>query len=370
MGKEMAVGATAEHALFNMSTVFNPNVVDTRQEPLFLGTALGLQRFDRLKYPKFFKLAETQEEFFWRANEIMLQKDRSDYKLLTANDRFIFDSNLRWQTMTDSMLSRSIDKISQYVSNPELEACFKVWSFFESNIHSRSYSHILKNVYPDESVFWDSILQDKEIIERANLTRQAYDRLFEDDARDIKTKIFNCLVSTNVTEGLAFYVSFACSFFYGVQGKMEGNAKIIKFIERDERLHAAITSEILKLFRSNPDEGFMEVYDESKIKEAYAVGVQVEKAWADYLFQYGNLLGLTKEQFQLFAEYKANERLKILGIDPLFAKQSSNPLGNWYDEFVNPRKTQVAPQESEIESYAIGARKTDLDEKQLLSFGL
>jgi len=353
-----------------MQTVFNIALIDPREQPLFLGEPLGLQRFDRLKYPKFFKLAETQEEFFWRANEILLQKDRGDYKLLSKNDRFIFDSNLRWQTMTDSMLSRSIDTIAQYVSNPELEACFKVWSFFESNIHSRSYSHILKNVYPDESVFWDSILQDTEIIERANQTRAAYDQLFDDDTQNIKTKIFNCLVSTNVTEGLAFYVSFACSFFFGVQGKMEGNAKIIKFIERDERLHASITSELLKIFKSHPEEGFADIYDENKIKDAYLVGVQIEKNWADYLFQYSNLLGLTKEQFQLFAEYKANERLKLLGIEPLFAKQSTNPLGNWYDEFVNPRKTQVAPQESELESYAIGARKTDIDETELSSFSL
>jgi ribonucleoside-diphosphate reductase beta chain len=353
-----------------METVFNTTIIDTRTQPIFLGEPLGLQRYDRLKYPKFFKLAETQEEFFWRANEITLQKDRNDYKALSPNDRFIFDSNLRWQTMTDSMLSRSIDTISQYVSNPELEACFKVWSFFESNIHSRSYSHILKNVYPDESVFWDSILQSKEIVARADATRAAYDELFEDDERDPKSKIFNCLVSTNVTEGLAFYVSFACSFFYGAQGKMEGNAKIIKFIERDERLHAAVTTELLKIFRANPDEGFQGVYDEAKIKEAYRIGVQTEKEWADYLFQHGNLLGLTKEQFQAFAEFKANERLKLLGLDTIFPKYSANPLGNWYEEFVNPRKTQVAPQESEIESYAIGARKTDLDEEQLSAFEL
>jgi ribonucleoside-diphosphate reductase beta chain len=353
-----------------MNTVFNEEMIDPRTQPLFLGKNLGLQRFDRLKYPKFFKLAETQEEFFWRANEINLQKDRNDYKILSTNDAFIFDSNLRWQTAIDSMLSRSIDSISIYISNPELEACFKVWSFFESNIHSRSYSHILKNVYPDESVFWDSILADKEIMIRAQQTREAYDALFVDDKKDIKTKIFNCLVSTNVTEGLAFYVSFACSFFFGAQGKMEGNAKIIKFIERDERVHAAITSEILKIFKSNPDEGFTKIYDEDKIKEAYSIGVQTEKNWAEYLFQYGNLLGLTKEQFQSFAEYKANERLKILGIDNLFPKQTTNPLGTWYDEFVNPRRVQVAPQETELESYAIGARNCSINEDDLQNFEL
>src|SRR5579862_2983916 len=345
-----------------MKTVCIIDIVDPREQPLFLGKELGLQRYDKLKYPKFYKLAETQEEFFWRPTEISLLKDRNDHKILSNNDRFIFDSNLRWQTMTDAMLSRSIDKISTYISNPELEACCSVWSFFECNIHSRSYSHILKNIYPDESVFWDSILTDKEIIERARQTRSDYDSLFEDDTKDLKTKIFNCIVSTNVTEALAFYVSFACSFFFGVQGKMEGNAKIIKFIERDEVIHAAITSEILKIFKSNPKEGFTDIYNENKIKEAYRIGVETEKKWADYLFQYGNMLGLIKEQFQLFAEYKANERLKILGIEPIYPKYTTNPLGNWYDEFVQKKKTQIAPQESELESYAIGARQTQLDD--------
>jgi ribonucleotide reductase beta subunit family protein with ferritin-like domain len=354
-----------------MQTIFNTKVIDPRTQPLFLGEPLGLARYDRLKYPKFFKLAETQEEFFWRATEISLQKDRGDYKLLSPNERFIFDSNLRWQTMTDSMLSRGISGIMQHITNPELEACCSAWSFYEINIHSRSYSHILKNVYPDETVMWNSILEDKEIVARASVIRKSYDDLFADDqGNDPKVLIFNALVSMNVTEALAFYVSFACSFFFGVMGRMEGNAKIIKFIERDERLHAAITSEILKIMRSVPEEGFQDVYSEAKIKEAYRLGVQMEKDWADYLFQKGNLLGLTKEQFQSFAEFRANERLKILGIEPIFPKQASNPLGNWYEEFVNPRKTQVAPQESELESYAIGARKTEINDSDLTGFSL
>jgi ribonucleoside-diphosphate reductase beta chain len=248
-----------------------------------------------------------------------------------------------------------------YVTNPELEACCQVWSFFESNIHSRAYSHILKNVYPDESVFWDSIVSDKEILKRAEDIKLAYDDLFEDDDRDIRTKIFNAIVATNVTEGLAFYVSFACSFFFGAKGKMEGNAKIIKFIERDEKLHAAVTTELLKIFKTVPDEGFSSVYDESKIVDAYRVGVESEKRWADYLFQHGNLLGLVKEQFQAFAEYKANERLRILGIDPIYPNVKHNPLGSWYDEFLGNKSVQVAPQETEITAYKIGSRDTTLD---------
>jgi ribonucleotide reductase beta subunit family protein with ferritin-like domain len=351
----------------------NSKLLDTRQQPIFLGESLGLQRYDKLKYPKFYKLAEAQEEFFWRANEISLVKDRNDYKELSDNEKFIFDSNLRWQTCTDSMLSRSINTIMGYITNPELEACCNVWSFFESNIHSRSYSHILKNVYPDESAFWDSILTDTEIVHRAEEIKAAYDDLFVEDLnvylthdeKKLRSKIFNAIVATNVTESLAFYVSFACSFFFGAKGKMEGNAKIIKFIERDERLHAAVTTEILKIFKAVPEEGFQDIYDETKIVEAFKIGVENEKQWADYLFQHGDLLGLVKEQFKKFAEYKANERLKILGIEPIYDKQKFNPLGSWYDEFLGNKSVQVAPQETEITSYKIAARDTDINVEDL-----
>jgi len=217
-----------------MKTVLNYKVLDPRKQPMFLGEQLGLQRYDRLKYPVFFKLAQSQEGFFWRAEEIPLSKDRQDYKALTDTERFVFDTNLKWQTATDSMLNRSITKMMEYVSLPELEACMSVWAFFESNIHSRSYSHILKNIYPDESVFWDSILTDPEILKRMDSIKQSYDALFSDDDTDIRTKIFNAVVATNVTESVSFYVSFACSFYFGVRGKMEGNAKIIRLISRDE----------------------------------------------------------------------------------------------------------------------------------------
>lgn len=348
-----------------MKTVFNLEIIDPREQPLFFGKALGLQRYDLLKYPKFYKLAQSQEKFFWQSEEVSLVKDRNDYKELSPTEQFIFDSNLRWQTATDSCLSRSINTIASYITNPELEACCQVWSFFESNIHSRAYSYILKNVYPDESVFWNSILQDTEIAKRAHDIIDAYDALFEDDERDIHTKVFNALVATNVTEALAFYVSFACSFFFGARGKMEGNAKIIKLIERDEKLHAAVTTELLKIFRDVPEEGFQYVYDESKIREAYKIGVETEKGWADYLFSKGNMLGLTKDQFKQFSEYKANERLRLLNIEPLFDKYKSNPLGNWYDEFVNQSSVQVAPQETEITAYRISSRDTNLNSDDL-----
>jgi ribonucleoside-diphosphate reductase beta chain len=344
-----------------MKTVLNIDNVDTRKEPMFLGKNLSLQRYDRLKYPKFFELAERQEEFFWRAQEIDLTKDRADYQLLSDTERFVFDTNLKWQTMTDSMLSRSIFKFAEHVSNPELEACMNVWAFFESNIHSRSYSHILKNVYPDESKFWDSILEDKEIIERAESAKKEYDKMFM-DSDDIKQNIFDCILSTQITEGLAFYTSFVCSFFFGAKGKMEGNAKIIKLIARDENLHVAITQNILKYFRENPEEGFQEIVkkNEERVYEAYHIAVEQEKKWADYLFSRGSLLGINTDTLKGYVEWLANNRLSSLGYKKMYDIKK-NPLGSWYDAFMDSGKVQQAPQEVSIISYKIGARNTQVD---------
>lgn len=353
-----------------MNTVLNTENIDTRKQPLFLGKPLALQRYDQLKYPKLYELAEQMEEYFWRAKEISLMKDRNDYLDLTESERFVFDTNLKWQTATDSMLSRSLNTIAQYVSNPELEACIQVWSFFESNIHSRSYSHILKNVYPDESVFWDSILSDQEVTRRAKEIKNDYDIFFENEG-DIKDKIFNALLSTQITEGLSFYSSFVCSFFFAARGKMEGNGKIIKLIARDENLHVAVSNNVLHYLRDNEDEGFKETVkkNEQKVYEAYQMAVKHEKRWADYLFSKGSLLGLNADILKQYVEWLANNRLASLGYKRIF-EIKKNPLGTWYDQFMNSDKVQVAPQETEISSYKIGARNTQINHSEFSDIDL
>ena len=344
-----------------MNTVLNNKNIDTRQQSLFLGEPLALQRYDQLKYPKLYQLAEEMEEFFWSPKEVSLVKDRNDYLELSDSERFVFDTNLKWQTMTDSMLSRSLQLLTQYVTNPELEACMNVWMFFESNIHSRSYSHILKNVYTDESLFWNSILEDNEIVRRADEIKKEYDALFGNPP-DIKTKIFNALLATQITEGLSFYTSFVCSFFFAARGKMEGNGKIIKLIARDENLHVAVSHNVLSYLRDNPDEGFQDIIknNEQKVYDAYSLAVVQEKRWADYLFSRGSLLGLNADILHGYVEWLANNRLASLGYKKIF-ETKKNPLGTWYDQFMNSGKVQVAPQETEISSYKIGARDTQVN---------
>ena len=227
-----------------MKTVLNKKNIDQLKNPMFFGEDLSLQRYDQIKYQKFYDLYDQQLNFFWRPQEVSLVKDISDYKALSDEERFVFDSNLKFQTMGDSMLSRSIHQMMHHVSNPELEICMNVWSFFET-IHSNSYTYILQNVYPDATKFFDSILEDKEIVKRAEFLTSRYDALMS-SSKDTKEQILDAIVATQIMEGVTFYVSFACSFYFGYRGKMEGNAKIIKLIARDENLHLAGTQQLLK----------------------------------------------------------------------------------------------------------------------------
>jgi ribonucleoside-diphosphate reductase beta chain len=273
---------------------------------------------------------------------------------LSPEERFVFDSNLRFQTMTDSMLSRSINSLADYVSNPELEICMNVWSFFET-VHSNSYTYILQNVHPDATKFFDSILEDKEIVKRAEAISSRYDALLNTKSEDPKQQIFDALLATQITEGLTFYVSFACSFYFGYRGKMEGNAKIINLISRDENLHVAITQNIFKILRDNPKEGFQEIVkkNEDRVYEAYRMAVDAEKEWADYLFSRGNLIGLTSDSLKNYVEWLADSRLTSMGYKKIY-NVKSNPLSGWLDSFYDSKKIQVAPQETEISSYVKG----------------
>jgi ribonucleotide reductase beta subunit family protein with ferritin-like domain len=292
----------------------------------------------------------------------------SDYKLLSEEERFVFDSNLKFQTMTDSMLSRSIHEIMSYVTNPELEICMNVWSFFET-IHSNSYTYILQNVYSDASKFFDSILEDKEIVKRAEFISSKYDKLLR-GTTDIREKIFDALLATQIVEGVTFYVSFACSFYFGYRGKMEGNAKIIGSIARDENIHVAITQNIFKYLRDNKDEGFQNIIkaNEDKVYESYKMAVEAEKEWADYLFSKGSLVGLTAESLKKYVEYLANQRLTSLGYKKIYDTKI-NPIAGWLDSFYDSKKVQVAPMETEISSYIKGV-ENDLKEDSFKGFKL
>jgi ribonucleoside-diphosphate reductase beta chain len=346
-----------------MKTVLNLKNIDHTKQPLFFGEDLNLQRYDRFKYPIFFELFKKQEEFFWWPHEITLQKDRNDYKELTDVERFVFENNLRFQTLGDSMLSRSIHSLKQHVTNPELEICMNTWARFEG-IHSYSYSYLLNNVHPNATAFFDSIMEDQEILQRAELIRKNYDKILGDsENEDIREKIFNCILSVNCMEGLIFYVSFACSFYFGYRGKMEGNSKIIKFIQRDESQHFAITQNLFKILRDNESEGFSDIFkkNEDKIYAVYEQATKNEIEWAEYLFSKGSLLGLNADVLAGYSKWLCDNRLRSLGYKKLW-NQKDNPISGWLDSYLDSSKVQVAPQETEISAYKIAARDTSISD--------
>lgn len=349
-----------------MKTVLNKINVPVKERLMFLGPDLSIQRYDQFKYPKFFELWERQESYRWRPQRIDLSKDRTDYERLTDIERFIFEENIRWQTMTDSMLSRSINKISEYITNPELELCVGTWASMEM-MHSFSYTHIFKNVTKNATQFFDSILENKEIVKRAEEISKTYDNLLG-NPKDIKEKIFHAIFFTNVTEGISFYASFICSFFFGYKGLMEGSAKIIGEISRDENLHLAITQNIIKNWKTHEEEGFQEILEKNEelIYELFKLGVQNEKEWATYLFSKGSLLGLNEEILHNYIEWLGNTRLAALGYKQIF-ENKKNPVSGWSTRYFDSSKVQVAPQESELESYLVGSANTSLDELKNIS---
>jgi ribonucleoside-diphosphate reductase beta chain len=246
------------------------------------------------------------------------------------------------------------------------------WADFEV-IHSRSYSWVFRNLFAKPSEFFDSIYADKEIMKRKEIIRSNYDQLLGADEKsdDIRDRIYKAILSTNVMEGLVFYVSFACSFYFGYRGKMEGNAKIIKLIQRDEAQHFAITQNLIKILRDVPEEGFQDIAKkyESLVYDLYHEATMQEIEWAKYLFSKGSLLGLNEESLTGYCKWLADNRLRSLGYKKMF-NQKDNPISGWLDSYMDSSKVQVAPQETEISSYKIGARNTDINEEEFEGFSL
>ena len=244
-----------------MSSVFDAkNKTHHTKAKMFLdsGGGPGVQRFDVVKYKQFEKLTEKQLGFFWRPEEVDILKDAKDFKELTDFEQHIFTSNLKRQILLDSVQGRSPNlALLPVVSVPELETWIETWAFSET-IHSRSYTHIIRNVYPDPSKVFDEMLSIKEITECSDAITENYDKLIEQnqarerglqsyDEYEHKKALYRCLMSVNILEGVRFYVSFACSWAFAELKKMEGNAKIIKLIARDENVHLASTQQMLKL---------------------------------------------------------------------------------------------------------------------------
>lgn len=349
-----------------------------------------IQRFETMKYPQFDRLTEKQLGFFWRPDEIDITHDAKDFKELAEYEQHIFTSNLKRQILLDSVQGRSPNiAFLPIVSLPELEAWISTWSFVEV-IHSRSYTHIIRNVYANPSLVFDEMMDIEEIICCAHDISKYYDRLIDLSAHyalfgegihqindrtvevnlyELKKALWMTIMSVNILEGLRFYVSFACSWAFGEVKKMEGNAKIIKMICRDENLHLASTQMLLKLLtKDDPD--YAKIAEECKgdCIQLFADAVDQEKAWAQYLFKDGSMIGLNCELLSSYVEWIANKRLVSIGL-PMLYKTSANPLP-WTQKWIAGEEIQVAPQETAITSYISGGIKQDFNQDSFKDFSL
>jgi ribonucleoside-diphosphate reductase beta chain len=343
-----------------------------------------------MKYPSFDKFTDKQLGFFWRPEEVDTYRDGKDFKNLTSHEQHIFTSNLKRQILLDSVQGRApAESFGSIVSLPELENWIITWTFSET-IHSRSYTHIIRNVYNNPSVIFDELMDIPEILECAGDISKYYDDLIEAagyynllgegthtvngkkvvvDLRELKKKLWLAIMSVNILEGVRFYVSFACSWAFAELKKMEGNAKIIKFIARDENLHLGSTQLLLKTLKKD-DPVFAEIAKETEEEciKMFTDAVDQEKAWADYLFKDGSMLGLNKELLSEYIEHIAMKRMQNAGLPKIY-NVTTNPLP-WTQKWIAGSDVQVAPQETEITSYVNGGTKQDVTEDTFKGFSL
>ena len=362
---------------------FNTEKVDWLKQPMFFGAEPNTQRFDQQKYPVFEKLNQQQLGFFWRPEEVSLQKDRNDYLQLSDEQKHIFTSNLKYQTLLDSVQGRGpCLAFLPFCSLPELESMLVAWDFSET-IHSRSYTYIMKNVYSNPTEILDTIVKTPEIMKRAETVTEAYDKFIEyshkyhlmgeGERKELKRLLYLTLINVNILEGIRFYVSFACSFAFGELKLMEGSAKIISLIARDENLHLAVSQNIINNYRKHEnDKEMLQIIKETEqeVYDMYDTAVQQEKEWAQFLFKDGSMIGLNDKLLNQYVEYMANKRMVAIGLKPVYDQpRTNNPLP-WTTHWLNSRGLQNAPQETEIESYVVGGIKQDVDTDSFKGFKL
>ena len=360
--------------------------------PMFLDPkgSLGVARYDTIKYRQFEKLTEKQLGFFWQPQEIDIIRDSKDFKDLSENEQHIFTSNLKRQILLDSVQGRSPNlAFLPLVSIPELETWIETWAFNET-IHSKSYTHIIRNVYANPSVIFDEMTSINEIVACGQNVSKYYDELIEYsqwyqllgegkhqvngkevvvDLYELKKKLWLTLMSVNVLEGIRFYVSFACSWAFAEVKKMEGNAKIIKLICRDENVHLGFTQTILKLLpKDDPDFEKIRLETQDECVNLFKQAVKQEKEWAHYLFRDGSMIGLNEQLLGDYVDWIANKRMTALGL-PHTYKGGANPLP-WTAKWIAGSEVQGAPQETEISSYTIGAVKQDVTQDTFKGFTL
>ena len=344
------------------------------QRKMFLDPAgpVTIQRFEEFKYPKIANFEQTQRGFFWVPEEISLTKDANDFKEASDAVKHIFTSNLLRQTALDSLQGRGpVQVFSPVVSLPELEALVLIWSMFETNIHSRSYSHIIRNIYNVPKDVFNTIHDTQEIIDMASSVGEYYDALhflncqkeigvLVTEEQHIKA-IYMALHASYALEAFRFMVSFATSLAMVENRIFMGNGNIISLILQDELLHKGWTAYIInQVVKEDPRFAAVKAECEAEVYALYMDVIREEKAWADYLFKKGPVIGLNAQILKDFVDYTAVGALKDIGIKYQASAPKTTPIP-WFNKHTDTSKKQTALQESESTSYVIGVMGDSID---------
>ncbi|ENM2376689.1 ribonucleotide-diphosphate reductase subunit beta [Shigella sonnei] len=388
-----------------MSTVFNTQQVDVLNEPMFFGSGLGIARYDIQRHKVFEDLTEKQLSFFWRPEEVNLMLDSAQFNKLPQFQQDIFTNNLKYQSLLDSIQGRAPSAVLMaLISDPSLDTWVATWTFSET-IHSRSYTHIMRNLYTDPSKVFDEIVLDEAIMKRAESIGKYYDDVLvktrewenakeifkcfseneydldaysnslmhmEECKHDLMKSLYLCLHVINALEAIRFYVSFACTFnFHKNMEIMEGNAKIMKFIARDEQLHLKGTQYIIRQLQSGTDgDEWVQIAKECE-QEAVDIFMEVnrqEKEWAAHLFKDGTCPGINTQSMCAFVDYLTVSRMKQCGLPcPITDAPTKHPYP-WIREYLNSDLVQAAPQEVEISSYLVAQIDNDVDQNVINSY--
>ncbi|KAK8893257.1 hypothetical protein M9Y10_021674 [Tritrichomonas musculus] len=365
--------------------LYTKEASDYKHEPIFMGKNRNVQRYDIQKYPFFAERAKIIRGLFWSPEEVNMSKDRSDYKELSPGLQHVFVSNLKYQTLLDSLMGRSLMMtVGRVVTSPEFEECLAWWDVFEV-LHSKSYSHIIQGIFEDPSPIFDDILINQYITKRSQSVIQYYDALEEatdayavkrkhpetitkEEIENLKEKILLAIVNINILEGIRFYVSFACSFAFGENKIMIGNASILKLIATDESQHLILSQYLLKILQENEAEGFVELWNKNKEKiiDMYRVAFEEEKEWAAYLFKDESMIGLNEAILVEYLTHILYTRMSAINLPPI-VEERENPIP-WINNWLQYNHVETLPQETENISYTIGTLKSDLklDEVELL----
>ena len=364
---------------------------------MFFGESVDIARYDSVRYPQFEKLTDKMLGFFWRPEEVDLSKDSKDFVDLNDFEKHIFTSNLKRQILLDSVQGRSPNlAFLPMASVPEVEVMVETWAFFET-IHSRSYTHIIRNIYANPSIVFDEIKTIQPILDCAHDISIYYDEFIqasryyellgegrykitnkvtqEDkfvnvNLYELKKKLFMCMMSVYILEGIRFYVSFACSWAFAELKKMEGNAKIIKLIARDENTHLAASTSIIKnLIKDDPDFAKIRQETEAEVSAMFVAAIEQEKEWSKYLFKDGSMIGLNEKLLADYVEWIGCRRMRTLSYHCPYSVSQSNPLP-WTEKWISGGSVQVAPQETEITSYITGGVKQDVSAETMKGLSL